>query len=362
MPATAPLLVFVTMFAADQAGGIQAFQLDMTAGTLTPAAFTAGCPNGFFLTLAPDRRTVYSLTAKKFGAADTEEVLAWRIADRDGRLKPLGRRPAKGPATCYVAVDPQAQALLLAHYSGGTVAWLPLGPDGNLTGDPVAVQHEGTGPDPQRQEAAHPHAIVPAPAVATAPQFIYATDLGADAIFAYRLDVAPGGLVTNEPAVVKTRPGAGPRHRAFHPAGRQLYVINELDNTIAVYDFDATTGRLVERQVVSTRPPDFKAATFTADLKITPDGRFLYGTNRGHDSIAAYRIGADGLLALVEIIPSRGRGPQNLAITPDGALLICANMPGDNLAVFRIDRETGRLTAIGEPVAVKSPSCIAVVP
>jgi 6-phosphogluconolactonase len=362
MPSTAPLLVFVTMFAADKAGGIQAFHLDRAAGTLKPAAFTADCPNGFFLTLAPDRRTLYSLTAKKFGDADTEVVLAWRIADRDGRLEPLGRRSAKGPATCYVAADPQGRSLLLAHYSGATVAWLPLGPDGSLTGDPVTVRHEGTGPHPGRQEAPHPHAIVLAPAVPNAPQFVYAADLGADAIFAYRLDGATGGLVANEPALVKTRPGAGPRHLAFHPDGRRLYAINELDNTVAVYDFDAATGRLVERQVVSTLPPDFKGTTSTADLKITPDGRFLYGTNRGHDSIAAYRIGPDGLLALVEIIPSRGRGPQNLEITPDGSLLLCANMPGDNLAVFQIDRETGKLTAVGEPVTVKAPSCIAVVP
>jgi 6-phosphogluconolactonase (cycloisomerase 2 family) len=124
-PSTAPLLVFVTMFAANEAGGIQAFHLDTATGTLTPAAFTADCPNGFYLTLAPDRRTVYSLTAKKFGAADTEELVAWRIADRDGRLEPLGRRSAKGPATCYVAADPKGRSLLLAHYSGATVA-LPI--------------------------------------------------------------------------------------------------------------------------------------------------------------------------------------------------------------------------------------------
>jgi 6-phosphogluconolactonase len=144
------------------------------------------------------------------------------------------------------------------------------------------------------------------------PSFAYAADLGADAIFAYRLDAA--------------------------------------------------TGRLVERQVISTLPPDLKGKTYTADSKITPDGRFLYGTNRGHDGIAGFRIGADGLLTLVEIVPSRGRGPQNLAITPDGSLLVCANMPGDNLAVFRIDRETGKLAAVGEPATVKSPSCIAIVP
>jgi 6-phosphogluconolactonase len=362
MTPSAPLLVFVTMFAADQAGGIQAFHLDPAKGTLAPAAVTRDCPNGFFLTLSPDRRTVYSLTAKKFGDADTEEVIAWRIADRAGTLESLGRRPAKGPVSCYTAADPSGRSLLLAHYNGATVAALPLNADGRLAGDPVAVRHEGKGADPGRQEAPHPHSIVPAPAVQGGPQFVYAADLGADAIFCHRLDAAAGRLVANDPPLVKTKPGAGPRHLAFHPDGRRLYAINELDNTVAVYDFDSATGRLVERQVISTLPPDFKGKTYTADLKITPDGKFLYGTNRGHDSIAAYRIGSDGQLALIEIIPSRGRGPQNLAITPDGGLLLCANMPGDNLAAFRIDRETGKLAPVGEPVTVKMPSCIAIVP
>ena len=362
MPPSAPLLVFVTMFAADQAGGIQAFHLDPAKGTLAPAAVTRDCPNGFFLTLSPDRRTLYSLTAKKFGEADTEEVIAWRIADRAGMLEPLGRRPTKGPVSCYTDTDPSGRALLVAHYNGATVAALPLSADGSLAGDPVAVRHEGKGADPGRQEAPHPHAIIPAPAAEGSPQFAYAADLGADAIFAYRLDAAAGRLVANDPPLVKTKPGAGPRHLAFHPDGRRLYAINELDNTVATYDFDSVTGRLVARQAISTLPHDFAGKTYTADLKITPDGRFLYGTNRGHDSIAAYEIGPDGLLTLIEIVSSRGRGPQNLAITPDGSLLLCANMPGDNLAVFRIDRETGKLAVVGEPATVKMPSCIAIVP
>lgn len=362
MPPALRLLVFVTKFAADQAGGIQAFHLDPAKGTLAPAAVTRGCPNGFFLALSPDRRTLYSLTAKKFGDADTEEVIAWRIADNAGTLEPLGRRPANGPVTCYTATDPSGRALLIAHYNGATVAVLPLAADGSLAGDPVALRHEGKGADPSRQEAPHPHSIVPAPAAEGRPQFVYTADLGADAIFAYRLDAAAGRLVANDPPLVKTKPGAGPRHLAFHPDGRRLYAINELDNTVATYDFDPATGRLVERQVISTLPPDFNGKTHTADLTITPDGRFLYGTNRGHDSIAAFQVAPDGLLTLVQIVPSRGRGPQNLAITPAGDLLLCANMPGDNLAVFRINRETGRLALVGEPVTVKMPSCVAIVP
>jgi 6-phosphogluconolactonase len=141
-----------------------------------------------------------------------------------------------------------------------------------------------------------------------------------------------------------------------------LYAINELANSVSVYEFDAATGALAERQTITTLPAGFAGDSKTADLQLTPDGRFLYGTNRGHDSLAAYAIAADGRLTLIEIVPSRGKGPQNIAITPDGSLLLCANMPGNSLAVFRIDRDTGRLTPVGEPIAVKAPSSIAILP
>jgi 6-phosphogluconolactonase len=362
MPAASPLLVLVTMFAADPAGGIRAFHLDPAAGTLEPRAVTSGCPHAFFLALAPDRRTVYSLTAKEFGKAETEEVIAWRLVDRDGRLEARGRRQAGGAASCYVETDPTGRTLLLAHYLGDTVAAVPLAADGDLAGDPLLVRHRGAGANAARQAGPHPHAIISAPRSAGGPQFVYAADLGCDAIFGYRIDAATGGLVAIDPPLVASRPGAGPRHLAFHPDGKRLYAINELDNTIGVHDFDSTTGRLVPRQVVPTLPLDFRGETATADVKLTPDGRFLYGTNRGHDSIAAFRVGADGLLTLVEIVPSRGKGPQNLAITPDGGLLLCANMPGNSIAVFRIARDTGRVEPVGEPVSVASPSCLALVP
>jgi 6-phosphogluconolactonase len=362
MSSPAPLLVLVTMFAAEPAGGIRAFHLDPQAGTLVPAATTRGCPNGFFLTLSPDGKTVYSLSAGRFGAAETEQVIAWRLVDGTGRLEPLGRQVAGGAAACFVAVDPAGESLLVAHYSGGTVAAIPLEPDGRLAGKPLAVRHghEKPGPVADRQAAAHPHAIIPAPRAPGGPQLVLTADLGCDAIFAHRLEA--GRLVPHEPDRFPTRPGAGPRHLAFHPSGRWLYAVNELDNTVAVYGFAAASGRLVERQVISTLPPSFRGTTKTADVKLSPDGRFLYATNRGHDSIAGYAIGEDGELSLVEIVSSRGAGPQNLAITPDGGLLLVANMEGDSLALFRIAAASGRLTAVGDPVAVTKPSAIVLVP
>jgi len=161
---------------------------------------------------------------------------------------------------------------------------------------------------------------------------------------------------------VKTSRGAGPRHLTFHPNGKQVYVINELGNSVSLFDYDAESGTLVEQQTISTLPKEFDGKSACADLKITPNGRFLYGTNRGHDSLAAYRLAVDGRLTLIGIEPSLGAGPQNLAIMPGGELLLCANLPGNNVAVFRIDPQTGGLQSVGPPVSMPSPSCIMVIP
>jgi 6-phosphogluconolactonase len=364
MVSSTTLLVFVSMFAAEPEGGVRAFHLEPATGRLTPAATAPDLPNSFFLASSPDHATLYVLTAKKFGDAPTEEVTAWRIGRGDASLTPLGRQPAAGAVTCYVAPDATGRGLLMAHYNGGTVAMLPLAADGALAGPPAVVPHTcpGSGVVKGRQDGPHPHAIIPAPMKDGGPQFAYAADLGCDAIYRFHIDHADRKLVPLDPPFVKTPPGAGPRHLVFDPSGQRLYCIYELANAIGVYDFDAATGTLTERQVISTLPADFTGTSYTADLRFTPDGRFLYGTNRGHDSLAAYAVGDDGRLTLIEIVPSRGKGPQNIAITPCGTLLLCANMPGDSLAVFRIDRQTGRLTPVGEPVAITKPSAIAIVP
>jgi 6-phosphogluconolactonase len=359
------LLVFISMFAPEQDGGIRAFHLDTATGRLAPASMTRGVPHPFFLAVSPDEKTLYSIWAKNFGSQDDEEVAAWRIVDRDGTLAPLNRQSSRGPAACFLETDPAGRTLLLANYSNGSVASLPLAADGSLAAAASFVRNQaaGSGVHP-RQDAPYAHAIIPGPAVAGSDgrpsgiRFAYSADLGTDQILCHRLDTATATLSANSPAFTKSPPGGGPRHLAFDPAGRRLYAMNELSNSVSVYDFDPVTGQLTERQTISTLPAGFTGTTKTADVKITPDGRFLYGTNRGHDSIAIYGIAADGRLSLVDIVTSHGAGPQNLAITPDGKLLLCANMPGNNVAVFRIDGSSGRLTLIGSPVEVTSPACI----
>jgi 6-phosphogluconolactonase len=350
-------LVFVTAFAPGDKGGIHAYTFDAT-GKLAPLRRTAGVENPFFLALSPDRKFLYSIHAKQFGGKENEQVAAYEVGGRTGELKLLNRQSAEGTAACYLDVDRTGKAVLVANYSSGSVASLPVKADGSLGEKVSFFPHRGSSVNPTRQKQPHAHCIVVSPDN----KYAYAADLGTDQILSYRLDPATAKLTPNEPPFAKAPAGAGPRHLTFHPNGKRVYVINELLNSVTVFDYDAGSGTLTERQTISTLPYDFKGTSHCADLKITPDGRYLYGTNRGHDSIAAYRTGDDGRLSLIAIEPSRGKGPQNLAVTPDGGWLLCANMPGNNVAAFKIDPKTGRLTPTGEPVSQPSPSCIVFLP
>ena len=356
--AAAEPLVFVTAFATGEAGGIHAYEFDTQSGKLKHLHRTGGVENPFFLALSPDRKFLYSIHAKQFGGKEDEQVAAYEVVGRGGELKFLNRQSTKGTAACYLNVDQTGKMLVVANYSSGSVASLPLKPDGSL-GEPVSFfPHKGSSVNPQRQKEPHAHCIVVSPDN----KYAFAADLGTDQILCYKLDPASAKLAPNDPPFAKTPAGAGPRHLTFHPNGKRAYVINELLNSVTVFDYDAASGKLTRGQTISTLPADFSGTSHCADLKITPDGKFLYGTNRGHDSIACYAIGDDGKLTLFAIEPSLGKGPQNLAITPNGAWLLCANMPGNNVAVFQIDAATGRLKPNGEPVEQPGPSCIMLVP
>jgi 6-phosphogluconolactonase len=356
--AAADPLVFVTAFAPGERGGIHAYAFGTEDGRLKPLRRTAGAENPFFLALSPDRKYLYSIHAKQFGGKENEQVAAYEVVGRTGELRLLNRQSAEGTAACYMDVDKSGKAVLVANYASGCVAALPIKADGSL-GEPASFhRHRGASVNPQRQKEPHAHCIVVSPDN----RYAYAADLGTDQIFCYQLDPAAAKLTPNKTPFARSPAGAGPRHLTFHPSGKRLYAINELMNSVTVFDYDADSGTLSEKQTISTLPDGFKGTSYCADVKVTPDGRYLYGTNRGHDSIAAYKIGEDGRLSLIAIEPSLGKGPQNLAITPDGQWLLCANMPGNNVAVFRIDPKTGRLMSAGEPVRQSSPSCIMLLP
>lgn len=348
-------LVFVSAFTAGEEGAIHAFRFDSKTGTLMPQHRTTDLQHPFFTVISPDGRFLYSIDTEKFGGQENEFVAAYSIKDRTGKLNRLNQQSAKGTASCYLDIDSTGKTVVLANYSTGSVAALPVQPDGSLGKATSFVQHEGSSVNPKRQKGPYAHSIEISPDN----RFALAADLGIDKVMIYRLDAAASKLSVNDAQPsVSVEPGSGPRHLTFHPNGKSVYLINELKNTVTFFAYEPESGKLTTQQTISTLPADFDGVTHTADVKITPNGKFLYGTNRGHDSIACYRIGDDGCLSLIKIEPSVGKGPQNLLITPDGQWVICANMPGNNVVVFRINADTGELTPTGEPVTVPMASCI----
>lgn len=350
-------LILISSFAPGEKGAIGAYSFDPKTGALKLQERNAGVEHPFFMAVSPDQKFLYAIHAKEFGQ-EPEQVAAYALEGRTGKLKLLNRQSTRGTASCSLAVDATGKTLLVANYNTGNIASLPVKTDGSLGEAASFIQHAGSSVDPERQKGPYAHCIVASPDN----RFALVADLGIDQVLVYRLDAAAAKLTPHDPPFARSPAGAGPRHLTFHPNGKRVYVINELKNSVTFFDYDAKAGKLTERQTISTLPDDFTGTSYCADLKITPNGKFLYGTNRGHDSVAAYRIADDGKLSLIEIEPSLGKGPQNLAILPGGEVLLCANMPGDNVAAFTIDQDSGALQPLGTPTSVVGPSCIMVLP
>ncbi|WP_345320888.1 lactonase family protein [Novipirellula rosea] len=348
-------VVFVSAFKSGEEGAIHAFRFDTQAGELKPLNQSTGIGQPFFMALSPNGQFLYAIDTDQFGGDQDEWIAAYAVEGETGKLTRLNRQSARGTASCYLDVDASGKSVVVANYASGSVAALPVREDGSLKEAASFIQHKGSSVDPKRQKGPFAHSIVISPDN----RFALAADLGLDKVLIYRFDAANGKLVANdEQPFVDLPPGSGPRHLTFDPSGNRVYVINELKNTVTYFTYAADSGTLTLQQTISTLPEGFSGTSHCADLKITPDGQFLYGTNRGHDSIAIYRIGSDGRLNRVGIKSSLGGGPQNLLITPDGRWLLCANMTGNNVRVFRIDSKNGGLTANGDPVSVSMPACL----
>ena len=291
-------LVFISAFSPDDKAAIHSFQFDSRRGVLKPLHRTTGIHNPFFIAVSPNKRFLYAIDAKQFGGREDEAVAAYAIEGRSGRLTRLNQTSSRGTSSCYLDVDATGRTVLVANYSSGSVASLPVAKDGSLGAAASFMQHRGSSVNAERQEAAHAHSFVISPDN----RFALAADLGIDKVMIYRLSPDSATLTPNEAQPsVNLAPGAGPRHITFHPNGRRVYVINELKDTVTFFDYAPATGTLSERQTIPTLPPDFAGKSYCADLKITPNGKYLYGTNRGHDSIACYRIGSDGKIGRAHV-------------------------------------------------------------
>lgn len=352
-----PVFVYVgTYTGRGGARGIELLRLDPASGDLVPAGTAAEAANPSFLAIHPSRRYLYAVSeVGEFEGRKTGVVGAFAIDPATGALRLVNRQSSEGTGPCHVSVDPSGRCVLVANYGGGSVAAFPIKADGGLGPAGSSIQHRGSGPHPRRQEGPHAHCIVPDPGG----RFAFAADLGLDKVLVYRLDAAAAELRPHEPPSVSVDPGSGPRHFAFHPGGKWAYVINELSSTVTAFRYDAARGMLEPFQTVSTLPADFKGSNSTAEVVVSPDGRTLYGSNRGHDSLAVFRIDAtDGRLTAAGHVSTGGKTPRNFAIAPGGRWLLAANQNSDSIVVFRVDPETGGLAPAGRSVQVPKPVCI----
>jgi 6-phosphogluconolactonase len=330
---------------------IYRYELDASSGALHSLSAVKDIKNPSFLTFSQDYHFCYAVSE-----GDGGQLNAFSVDATSGDLTFINQQPTQGSAPCYISVDAAGRWALVANYSSGSMAVFPINADGSLSPASTLIQNHGRGPNAKRQDGPHAHCAIFDPNEA----YILLTDLGIDQIRVFRFDADSGHLTAQPPAAAV--PGAGPRHLEFHPNGRWLYNTNELNSTVAAYTFDTDSGLLQAFQTISMLPDDFNGENIAADIHIDAAGRFLYASNRGHDSIAVFAIDADnGYLSLVEIVASGGRTPRNFAFDLSNAFLLVANQDSNNVVTFSVDSEGGRLTTTGHVVSVPSPVCVKVI-
>lgn len=359
-------VVFFGTYTDTTSQGIYCSYLNPAAGTLSEPALLAEIKNPSFLALHPNARSIYAVSEiSDLNGQPTGGVVAFAIDWDNGRwiadrqLRRLNEQPSGGAGPCHLTVDATGRAALVANYGGGSVASLPIDADG-LLGPPASViQHHGASADPGRQEGPHAHSIN----LDKDDRFAFAADLGLDQVLVYRFSAERAMLQPHDPPYASVAPGAGPRHFAFHPSGKFAYVINELGNTVTAFAYDAGAGRLSEIQTISTLPEGYSEPSYTAEVQVHPSGKFLYGSNRGHDSLAIFSIDqTTGLLTVVGHEPTGGKFPRNFGIDPSGRYVLAANQDSDNVVFFAVNQETGELSRLEQELQIGKPVCVKFLP
>ncbi len=336
--------------------GIHLMALDDDGG-LSAAGLAPGVRNPSFLCLSRDRRFLYAVNElKEYEGARTGAVSAFAVSWENGTaaLRFLNSRPTGGTDPCHIAVNRARTHVFVSNFMSGSVCVLPILDDGSLGPASDFIQYEGKSAHPRRQTSPHAHSLV----FDAEERYAFVPDLGTDKLMAYRTDFASGKLVPGDTPFFATAPGDGPRFLEFHPNARWCYLINEIGSSVSLLDYDAANGRFEKRQTVATIPADFAADNICADLHLTPDGKYLYASNRGHNSLARYRVNpADGKLEPLGNVPCGGRTPRNFAVSKSGKFLLVANQDSDNLLSFRIDYAAGELEKVDE-IAAPTPVCV----
>ena len=349
-----PKLAYVGCYTSKQRNGrgegVAVHRIDAATGAWTQQQLVKTADNPSWLTLDRSKRFLYA------AHGDGEVVTAFRVDEATGQLGALGTQDAKGRNGVRLGVDATNRFVICANYSSGTVAVLPIRADGSLGPlTDLAALPGKPGPHRTEQASSHPHDVVFDPR----DRFIVVPDKGLDATFVFSLDAASGKLVPAASPPAASRPGAGPRHAAYHPAKPYAYVLNELDSTITTYRFDGERGALTPLQVITTLPSSFTGSNTTSEIVVAASGRFVYASNRGHDSLAIFAVDdSSGTLSPVGWEPTQGKTPRFFAIEPSGSVLYAANMDSDTIVAFRVDAGSGKLTPTGQIIKTGSPSSI----
>jgi 6-phosphogluconolactonase len=339
--------------------GIYVFRFDSQTGQAGSVQLAATSENPSFLAIHPNYRYLYAVNeVENYGGQSSGAVTAFEVDAGTGKLRALNQQASKGAAPCHLVVDQQGKNVLLANYTGGSVAVLPIQADGQLAAASSFIQHQGSSITP-RQQGPHAHSIN----LDAANRFAIVADLGLDRLLVYRFDAARGTLEPNDPSFTAMTPGSGPRHFDFHPSQRFAYAINELSRTITALTYDAQRGTLTAVQTVSTLPADAPAQGSTAEVRVHPSGKFVYGSNRGHNSIAIFAVDPQtGQLTPRGHQLTQGSTPRNFVIDPSGKFLLAENQQSGTVVVFSIDQDSGALSPTGAPIEVPSPVCIRFMP
>lgn len=356
------MLVYIGTYTsgASKSEGIYIYKLNLVSGELLPYKTVKNVIEPSFLTIDMKRKYLFAVNeTQEYEGKKSGAVSSFAINQRTGDLEFLNKQPSLGGSPCHVTVSNNGRFVLVANYVGGNVSVYPVGRDGKLGASIDLEQHSGFGPKKDRQETAHAHSIM----LDKNNRFALANDLGIDRVMIYDYDGRKGQLKTNAvQPFYQTKAGSGPRHLKFHPTGKFAFIINELDMTISSLAYDAKLGTLKELQTVPTLPATFFGQNSCADIHISPDGKFLYGSNRGHDSIVSYRVSENGTLQFIEHTPTGGKTPRNFTIDPTGKFLLAANQNSNSIVVFGIDEGSGKLRHTGNTAEVPTPVCLKIIP
>jgi 6-phosphogluconolactonase len=346
-------LLYVGTYTKGESKGIYVYSYDAKSGESEPLGLAAETPNPSFFAIDPRQRVLYAVNElTQYKGSSSGAVTAFRVDLANGKLSPINEVASRGADPCYISLDKTGKYVLVANYTGGSVAVFPVRKDGGLGDATAFIQHVGSGRNPARQEGPHAHWIETTPDN----RFALVADLGLDEVLVYRFHANRGTLTPNDPHFAKVEAGAGPRHIAFHPNGKVLYVIDELASTVTVFSSDPSKGTLHLLQSLSTLPSGFTGNNDTAEIHVHPNGKFLFASNRGHDSIAVFSIDQKTkTLTVVDHFSTQGKTPRNFELDPTGTRVLVANQDSDNIAFFNIDVQTGYLTAMGQQLKVPSP-------